>query len=369
MKRGILAVGVLVLAACSQSTSIPWGTNGTPTPTPGAWWDATWSYRRTLSFDYQGSSDLADVPVLVALNPSRFDYAHAQSGGTDLRFIAGDGTQLPFEVEQWDANGTSILWVRVPALQGGVANAVDLYYGNSSVTTPTQGQVFPGYLGVWHMNQDPSTGGALIQDSSPHGNAGVPMAMAGSALGAAAIGEGLTFDGVDDYIEVDQDFKGTLADHTLSAWVHIEDFSTQRPVFYRLNGEALYPRLWILAGGAVLFQLRINGGTEVVTCGNVPGATTFVVTTFDAAAGVATVYVDGQEACNQAFNPGTVDGGAMTLLLGTDTNSGTWFSGTLDEMRVVPVVRSADWVQAQFRIQRDEASDPFVVFGAEELRP
>ena len=54
-------------------------------------------------------------PVKVLLKPDSFDYAHADA--QHLTFTAGgDTTPLPYDVEQWDPDGPSTVWVKLPAL-------------------------------------------------------------------------------------------------------------------------------------------------------------------------------------------------------------------------------------------------------------
>ena len=60
---------------------------------------------------YEGSSTLANFPVLVRISPERIDgfsYADCAEGGADISFVAADGTTLlAHEVDTWDTAGES----------------------------------------------------------------------------------------------------------------------------------------------------------------------------------------------------------------------------------------------------------------------
>ncbi|RLE11923.1 hypothetical protein DRJ04_07140 [Candidatus Aerophobetes bacterium] len=100
------------------------------------WWDTDWQYRRKLVFDNSGQTEnLVDFPVLVKLNSSRIDYSSTQDNGEDIRFVDPDGTVLSYEIESWDESGASIVWVKVPQIDGGsTTDYIWMYYGNSSAT-------------------------------------------------------------------------------------------------------------------------------------------------------------------------------------------------------------------------------------------
>jgi hypothetical protein len=73
---------------------------------------------------YSGSSPLAGFPVLVRIaagSPSGFSYddLHSKSDGADVAFIDMEGNGLPFEIDTWDPNGTSLIWVRLPSMTNG----------------------------------------------------------------------------------------------------------------------------------------------------------------------------------------------------------------------------------------------------------
>ena len=107
-----------------------------------------------------GGGALTNFPALVVFSNttagagfSYNDFLSPPYG--DLRFSAADkATPLDFEVESWNTNGPSPVWVRAPELTSTLT--IHAFWGRSSVTAPacmTNGTVWDGrYRAVWHMN-------------------------------------------------------------------------------------------------------------------------------------------------------------------------------------------------------------------------
>ena len=84
----------------------------------------SWSYRAKITFaGYNppgGTETLTNFPALVLLstNVTNFRYTDFQSGvNADLRFADSTGTTgLNYEIESWNTNGVSSVWVQVPTL-------------------------------------------------------------------------------------------------------------------------------------------------------------------------------------------------------------------------------------------------------------
>ena len=112
----------------------------------------------TITFSgYAGGETLTDFPALVKLardTPKNFHYADCAAGGSDLRFTGADGTVLDHEIDTWDPNGTSLVWVRLPALSG-TDTAITAYWGKhgaSPLPAVTPANVWTRYVSVWHLN-------------------------------------------------------------------------------------------------------------------------------------------------------------------------------------------------------------------------
>jgi len=124
---------------------------------------------------YVGTETLADVPVLVRLSSaiSGFDYADFTEGAADLVFCdEAETTVYPHEIDEWNTNGESLVWVRLPALAAGTA--FKMGYGGSVASAEDRAAaahaVWTDYAGVWHMNEDSGT----AFDSTANGLDAVP---------------------------------------------------------------------------------------------------------------------------------------------------------------------------------------------------
>lgn len=96
-----------------------------------------------------------NVPVLVRLSESiaGFYYSDLAADGSDLAFGIEEGGALtiyPHEIETWDPNGTSLVWVKVPKLSA--ATAFGMYYGNGVKTGVRSTDAWSDYVGVWHLD-------------------------------------------------------------------------------------------------------------------------------------------------------------------------------------------------------------------------
>ena len=116
---------------------------------------------------------LTNFPVLVRIaagSPSGFAYSdlHSPSDGADLAFIDLEGNGLPFEIDTWDPQGTSLVWVKLPTMQNGTQFAM-CWGSATSGKTLCADNPFAGYKGVWHMES------ASPADASGSNNGGAAV--------------------------------------------------------------------------------------------------------------------------------------------------------------------------------------------------
>lgn len=124
-------------------------------------------YRKGVTFTatgYDGNETLENFPVLVRFTESTlpgFTYATAARG--DIRFADASGNLLPFDIENWNQDGHTAIWVSLPELSG-TDTSFTMYWrpqsGAATVAAPPSCRVWSraGYAGVWHMNELMGTG-------------------------------------------------------------------------------------------------------------------------------------------------------------------------------------------------------------------
>ena len=178
----------------------------------------------TITFSgYTGRAEtLTNFPVLVVLSNnvggSAFDYhAFFSTSGWDLRFRdAADTTNLNYEIESWNPNGASYVWVQVPLLTGDGATSIQAAWGDPADTNQlactTNGATWDSsFVAVWHMGQ------TNAMDSTAHTNNGLSTA---NTDATGLIGGGQGFNGVTSYIDGGNGASlNIVGDMTLSAWV------------------------------------------------------------------------------------------------------------------------------------------------------
>lgn len=390
MLRGFLSIilcTALAAAGCAQFDSegsalgyllLNGGTSG---GAGSSAWDADgWSRRRQLTVNATTiGSNLSNLPVLVRLDSTRIDYSETQGSGADLRFYDESGNLLSHEIESWNSGGTSILWVKYPALTAGSGSGyINMYYGNSAAA---DGQAATGvwsesYNLVLHLSETTGNGGTR-SDSSGTVTAGTFTDTDGDSNPAAAgrIGTADDFAGDADSINMGNQAAFALTTFTITGW-----FQTTCPAPFctiitrNLNQTNRNYYLGIWDGAFVehttgeLALRTSSGGAVDIDLGSVTvlndGAWHYFAAVLDGST-QALLYVDGGTAQTQAAG-GTADQPAASVVVGHDNFSGgsRYFAGSLDEIRLSSVARSADWIAAQYLSQ----TDALLTFGAEETR-
>lgn len=158
-----------------------------------------WQYSREIAVSENSGNTLTDYQVLLQLSGSYFPTI--TSDGADIRFTDINGNELSYWIEKWDYSGESAsIWVKVPSIPANGKSTIKMYYGNPSASTFSNVETFireiDGVVGSWHFDEG---SGSVLKDSSGNGNDG---GIYGAAWVEEKYGEALSFDGVDDYVEV-----------------------------------------------------------------------------------------------------------------------------------------------------------------------
>ncbi|RME93492.1 MAG: hypothetical protein D6766_08115, partial [Verrucomicrobia bacterium] len=317
-----------------------------------------WRYRMRIRFPgYDGAAPLTDFPVLLTFREDFPGWSHDQftsADGADLRFLDPDtGELLDFEIESWNDQGESRVWVRLPTLSaateiearwGGPAEAAVLPAG------ATNGAVWPGFAGVWHW----PAGEALCRDASPTGNHGTYHD--GAQPAARFIAAAGAFDGLDDHVELSRYLDIGMSSHTVSAWIRVPEVGTanlepdERVGIILGNYNHKRHANWeIYRDGTVRMywnagEINYRGSTDLRD-----NQWHFVACVRDRENDRFRWYVDG----GVEF---TVDDAGTDIslvgahLIGADVRSSSYyFHGDIDELRIARRALSADWIRTEWR--------------------
>jgi hypothetical protein len=330
----------------------------------GGWWNPAWTRRRRIALapPERGAGTLKDFPLLVVLTPERIDYAASAAAGRDLRFVGPDHrTVLPHEIETWCPGGTSVAWVRVPAL--GPDAAVEplwMYYGNPAAPAAVAaGAVWDdAFRFVYHLAD---TGGRRVRDASPRGRHGEKVSPANPCPVAGRIGGAQAFDGLGDCIDTGD--RENLPRWTVEAWVR----GKEAPKLGKASGPVMRQNNYQIAwdhfqpGCIASASVRAGEAWREASFGPMAGGTWYyLAAAFDGA--TLRAYRDGALVAETPA-PGTPDPSPETALLGKHAQyPDAFFRGTIDEARLSAVARPEAWIAAQHR----SMTDALAAFGPEE---
>lgn len=334
-------------------------------------------HRACVSFGrYGGRERLAGFPALLTVSPSTcagFDYAQCAPDGSDLRFADEQGAILPHEIDTWNTNGTSLVWVRLPVLTPEGASAW-MGWGRTSrplPPTPAACETWRDYAAVWHFGEASGT----AHDSGPYGFDAVPV----GETAADSVGTNVITLGVSRYIPAGCHFEAGSWDKvaigsalSASGWFRLTAHQTgQSPLLF--SNKTRYDDTfgWYMAVQEYANQISVNGGGggRATRTGTLYKKLTddwgYLATTLND--GTACLYYNvGQDVHKlfqtSAHRPADT---ANTLLL-FDTQYGD-YTGFADEMRIRIGATSQDRIAADLKTMADPA---FAAFGAiEDLYP
>ena len=305
-----------------------------------------WQKRMPITFSgYEGAETLTNFPALVVLSNTPagvgFDYADFQSPPYgDLRFAAADKTTpLDFEVDTWNTDGVSYVWVKVPELTADTT----LYalWGKAGVEAPpctTNGAVWEdAYRAVWHMNDGAAN--AHIADSTTNGVVGTKKAAGPPVETNAVVGQGQQFNS--NYINV-TGLSNTGTTHTFSMWINGSSTAANQFFFDAFSGRFLLG--W---GTDKTGQIGLYDGTWRYF-GTTPSLNVWHhLVVVCKSSGSAMLYLDGLKyGSTVTYAPKSI-GGDVSLGSRYSFNQ-NYFPGYLDEVRVSADVRSSNWVSAAY---------------------
>lgn len=298
---------------------------------------------------YEGASTLTNFPVLVRLAanaPAGFDYADCAADGSDLRFAEANGIVLAHEIDTWNTNGESFVWVKVPMLSG-TDTAILMCYGASNpaelpTVDPHIVWTATGHRAVWHFAADATesaqglvantvTGTPSYDNTGAVGkcwqSAGTACLQYTNDTSWSALGEGSTL--------------------TISVWAKFDSAS------YNYNRILSTMSNWENTAG---YELTIQNNKNQITVGSSgrsqyqkvvsPGPMDEMVylTAVYNADRYADLYVNGVRQEHKQLNPIVQPTEAMAVA--NVVNGNNIWNGKLDELRLHAAAESADWVNA-----------------------
>ena len=349
-------------------------------------WLSSFNKRIKLTVDNTNvDGTLSNFPVLVKLSDSSgisstnvtdvFTELGSDANRKKIAVTTSDEvTQCYVEIERFDySNSVAELWVKVPTVVSGTTTDLYLYYdsdqddntvyiGNTG-DTPAQSVWDSNFKLVMHMAQDPNGDVAdAIKDSTSNTNHGTPAgSMATDDLVDGKVGKGINFDG-NDYIDLlnQMQLVPDNADFTLESTALLLTGST----FFGGGGNT--GDNWSISLRRNMYYYIVSGSLVSVDIDNVDSVWAYFTTlrTGNDFEG----YVDGIYD-TKSTQAGVLRGGTNNfvdrMLIGARWTNGVadhFVTGTIDEVRISNIARSADWIKATYYSNWDE----LISFGSEE---
>ena len=306
---------------------------------------------------YAGTDTLTNFPILVKLaagQPLGFDYADCAADGSDIRFAASDGTMLSHEIESWDTNGTSYVWVKVPVLSG-KTTALSLYYGADPNALPAvnPADVWTRYAAVFH-------GGSTIADSTGKSAAVRANTVTGSASGGKVGGvmskaqQSVT--GVQFSNPVKSGAMSSATKASVSGWYKRSNSGNTVITAANVGAWGGGGFLALVEGGSY-FSVAVSSthqgtGGQGALVKDVWGHLAFACDGSNVSS-----YFNGSGIYSGSKGKTMSDPGETYWAIGSYSAAGNdGFIGDMDEVRFFNGVASADWFKAEYDSVADPAS-------------
>ena len=276
--------------------------------------------------------------------------------GLGLRgwFTSEDGaTVYPHEIDKWDTSGNSFVWVRLPELKKGTT--FKMHWSDSSGDVqPASGNVWDGFVGVWHMNEDGTTS---APDSTANGIGAAPVDSSGTStsIGTATgkVGAGRAVTQGTMLKVTGHASNGRISDariFTIGGWVKRTTDGGEHPRVFvgNVNSTRNQWEIYCWTDSKVITKTYIRGGTTDWNTSalklDVAAGWHYVTAVYNGTK--ATLYDNGAR-----VNEGTVgnatQGDFFTFGGWTGRNDRS-FVGTFDEVRMYNGVLSADRIAADY---------------------
>ncbi len=306
------------------------------------------------------TTNQVNFPVLIRLtsaNSAIFNSTNFPNTPNDLRFAKGGNLNVgyAYQVERWDAtDNLAEIWVLVDTVfSASTSQGIRMYWGNAGVAAASSGSaVFSpsnGFAAVWHL-QD-------LTDATGNGNTLNTNNAASKVSGV--VDSGYSFNGTISQHLNCTGVMGSPAALTISCWA-TTSVTTQADFVSISNDAALESN----ANGAncMFYENASNSWPS------------FNNTASSVLSGKGWTYVTGVINPSASFE-GYYQNGALVTGLGSNNSCGTsgvaieyvqtpnttglgynpynhrYFNGSLNEVRIENVARSADWINLCFANQ------------------
>jgi len=326
------------------------------------WYSASWSHRKQWTVTNVGSTTLTNFPAYINVSHE----PEMQSDWDDVVFTDSDGNIIPYELENYTTNYAHY-WVNISSLPGGGTYTGYIYYGNDAATSQENPE------GVWDSSYKMVHHFQDFEDSTSNNNDGTNY---GSTYNDSGRVDGSRdFDGVNDYVDCGNDESLNITDAiTIEAWVKLGNLTNSgslvcKGTCWMSEGLDSYHLWYYNSDGTFRFEIGNGSTREIARVSCTDTNWHHIVGTWDGTTnpnGVK-IYMDGvlgEETTATFSEMGSPD---LPLYIGKRHYGSPYFNGTIDEVRISSVVRSADWIKQSYEMVVNQST--WVSWGSAEQYP
>jgi hypothetical protein len=339
-----------------------------------AWFDPNWIYRTKITIDStKVDASLTDFPIffdLADIGTGHGFWSNVKSDGADIRITKSDGTsEVAREVTGIDT-GAETGEVHFSA-DGTLSSSSDtdyyVYYGNAIASDHAASATYgmynvwdSNYKGIYHLSE--ATAEEVASGTSHQVNEGSPASSATSVTGK--VGKGFDFNNSTNTIVFEAGVSTHLSPTTalqFELWFNADTIGSDVLLYCRGNSTTVGYGFWFWNSN-LRAQIGSTGWTNLTYALSSLSVNTWYHIVGNWNGTTYKLYLDGTEVNTGAYaGSQTYSGAQMTI--GTRA-SGDDFDGTIDELRISDIARSADWISTQYNNQSSPST--FYTIGAEE---
>ena len=353
-----------------------------------------YSHKFNVTFPGAPQTALTDFPVLVKVSTngiSGFLYTDClKENGGDLRFSDAEGNLLASEVDTWDPDGVSTVWVKVPSLS--TNTVITAYYGNGFAPVVNPKAVWSnGFAAVWHLGESArplrnSTATANVDFTRSYNSSSEPgkyddcIAFAESGAAGKAVRfsayEGEDADKAKRGGLIAYDTQNTLCGFnaiSLEIWAKVDAFDTTGTRFLlarrvTIGSAKLRPyNIYYASNKKPSSSFGLDNGLDDAKsdvnhysnamADSLAGSWNYHCFQYDNTANYHTNYLNGAYSTRVSNNTGfpVLAPPGSFICLGNDNAPNSYydttpqvFNGAVDELRISNVTRSTPWVKATY---------------------
>jgi len=312
----------------------------------------------TSLFVWTGSQATSNLPQVM------FDAdggQAAKSDGSDIRFTsdAAGTTQVPFEVDSFSTNNDPSLaraeiWVQVPSVNSSTDTVIYVWWGKSDAVAYLPGEAYgkyaawlSSYKAVYHCD-----GSGNLADSTSNVSTAINS---GTTEVAGKIGKARSCDGSSQYASLASNLGITSGDVTEEVWFKATNTTDSHDhpalISHYDDGVKVDYRIfqWTTGIGVARHAPSVVWGSTAETA---IGAGTWYRADLVYSGTTLSFYLNG--AFQRSITINTAGTGSYTtqLVLGKGTATAPYyFNGSLDEIKISNIARSAAWILTDYNSQ------------------